>query len=1526
MSLVTPQRTASTTVEAQQYIADLYADNVEYYRNDPRGRGSVGELQTIFQTWHYVAELLQNALDEEAGRIRLLVEQDRLTFEHDGRPFEARNVFGLCTKGLSPKGAGTVGFMGLGFKSVFHRYERAAVSSGVWRFFLEVPVQREERYKDSHLDWTGCFLPRWFKGLEPPSPGMNCRFVFTGRRGGAIAADLAQVLGPDRALLALLAWRGVRELYWADRQWALKADPTPLRDGERRLILTARDQQGSSQRWVLFEREYQPSKEAIAAFLTHRGIRPSPEERERVYEEAARRRQVALFCSLKDGRPEPVGKRGRAYSMLPTNVTTPLGMHLQADWLLNTSREELIHRDNNAWHEAIRDQIPALLGRVMEWTAVLGRQGVPGWERGYDALPEAPAGSNREDAWLIGPEFEAGLGDELRSLPVLPLPPKKGQPVEFTSPDQARLLPRPLAALFEEAADAQRLLFGTRAVSVSILGRRALGCLDRLGLLEELNPCEVEEHWQDGKAVAAWLRGVPKKERDATLVRLLEALAELDEGWQEADLACLPTEGKGWTGRTGLLRFPRNWDTVSADERVRDALLPCAGTPDHLLASRFDAFLRQTQTRVDYLTDCQPQDLKSITDRWWDQLPEQPSEEQAELVVYFTNWVRKKMPRASRLVNKVLARFPRKRKQLLDGCDVLLADPYASAHRRVLFEDVPAVVREYLEVDEADAAAWRTFFDSLAVTHLLQGDLLHLNRNNLTSDKLRDRVGQEQTFPYLERSKRLWWMSWHPQHYRLDDYAINADLWEWLSASDVRRDLLMAFAAALHDETPQYLEARSCPRIRYYVPWKQRDHESKTLHCPAAWLNQLAELRWIFAGENGPFRPGDVLPPGSPAEDGAPVATLPPGLVEKLPGLEFRKPLADASAVERLRILGPLEEAPPRLATLLDVAREECAEPDGDCQALIDVLDQTPLFPARDRTRRPYARLIGPKPRQTAVPRLTDLGGFLLWVDDLPEPVAAAVERLEKFDESLRVPEVVIGAQVLAFIQDVWERLRRAPDRPAEDSLAQNMALAYRYLVEDLDAEETAGGEALREEWEEVLPGALVFADRRWGPVEAAVFDDLNEIDLRKLMPGVSWATGGPLGSTLDERKRAARLLGLRLLSEQVRREALPGKAREGVDVEGWRQRFARLAIVLAGLQDRERPHQASLDDPAASLELQVVRSLSLRTTWVGGVKDRPIPAWLTEGTTPQRLYVTGEPGEFSLAAFDLLLRRFPGLRGGPALAGRLSLLLAYLGDEEAFDPLLAAVCAEYEIEPPPCQAASGGQEETDGEGDKEPDEGRKEEPGGASSTKKRKGGGSSGGGSGPAGSSYGGGRGQGARDGGAGSGGGPRGGQDGGWVPGTGANPECPPPSLQEQHDDKRGRDAVRKYETDHGRVPGRELPPLNEGFDMTSLDPVAQVTRRIEVKGIDDWNVWAVSLTAAQFRHGIREPDQPGVEYWLYVVDHVNSEKPRVFAFRKAAQRVQRFYFRADAWREHADERGEVELPVDPLIDAGPLFETDD
>jgi hypothetical protein len=138
-------------------------------------------------------------------------------------------------------------------------------------------------------------------------------------------------------------------------------------------------------------------------------------------------------------------------------------------------------------------------------------------------------------------------------------------------------------------------------------------------------------------------------------------------------------------------------------------------------------------------------------------------------------------------------------------------------------------------------------------------------------------------------------------------------------------------------------------------------------------------------------------------------------------------------------------------------------------------------------------------------------------------------------------------------------------------------------------------------------------------------------------------------------------------------------------------------------------------------------------------------------------------------------------------------------------------------------------------------------------------------------------------------------------------------------RRDDRRGRDAVLTFEAANGRsATARDA--QQAGYDVESLDPASGVTRRIEIKGIHEWLNCPVYVTRAQFRHGAAEPPEK-VEYWLYVVDRVNSDRPRVVAIRTAVRRVERFYFQANTWQDLADESGEVELPLPPLADDDPV-----
>ena len=83
----------------------------------------------------------------------------RLLFQHDGDiALDERHVRGIASLGASTKGLAAIGFMGVGFKSVFARFLRARMAGFGWRFKFDA------RTAHGDLDST---VPQWFDTLRP---------------------------------------------------------------------------------------------------------------------------------------------------------------------------------------------------------------------------------------------------------------------------------------------------------------------------------------------------------------------------------------------------------------------------------------------------------------------------------------------------------------------------------------------------------------------------------------------------------------------------------------------------------------------------------------------------------------------------------------------------------------------------------------------------------------------------------------------------------------------------------------------------------------------------------------------------------------------------------------------------------------------------------------------------------------------------------------------------------------------------------------------------------------------------------------------------------------------------------------------------------------------------------------------------------------------------------------------------------------------------------------------------------------
>lgn len=116
--------------------------------------------------------------------------------------------------------------------------------------------------------------------------------------------------------------------------------------------------------------------------------------------------------------------------------------------------------------------------------------------------------------------------------------------------------------------------------------------------------------------------------------------------------------------------------------------------------------------------------------------------------------------------------------------------------------------------------------------------------------------------------------------------------------------------------------------------------------------------------------------------------------------------------------------------------------------------------------------------------------------------------------------------------------------------------------------------------------------------------------------------------------------------------------------------------------------------------------------------------------------------------------------------------------------------------------------------------------------------------------------------------------------------------------------RAAVCAYEKARGRV-AEQMAQTHPGYDIISRNPLTGEDRFIEVKGVNGaWNQTGVGLSRLQFSNA----QDYGDRYWLYVVEFVSDpEHIRVHPIRSPATQVTAFMFDGN-WRDAvAEERAD-------------------
>jgi hypothetical protein len=1522
----------------EQLVNSIREKNLSFY-TDPRGKGALRDLQQTFpHPWLYIAELLQNAIDEKATHIALTCEDDRLVFEHNGTGFDQEDVAALCARGVSTKGAGTIGFMGVGFKSVFRSFESVEVSSGPWKFKLTVAVHEGE-FGDLQRDWLGAVLPLWDDAVEPPSNGMTCRFTLSGRLTGlsSTTSDLEHVFGEENNLLALLAWRGVKELIWNDARWLLnRKEGTFGVEIESPLVLEALDQSNKNlRRWIMFISNYEPSREAVGRFLEHRQLNPTEDEKEYVYAEASRHREVAVFCEIgEQNNPRPAA-RGTAFALLPTGITLPIGLHVQADWLLVVSRQEIMQIEGNQWHQEILKQIPRLLRNFLKWL-VSDRVG-DDWDRGYDALPSSYRQDADTDRWFGQPEFSDLLGKELRTLEFLPVRSSNDAEIFFISPLDAEILPTPLAKQFDNDSSRQTSLFGEHVASRTLLGKRALQCVSSLGLLHELDPSELAQRWSEG-VVGTWLDGFEESGRQKLLASLLSCLSEMNEheSWRNSKLVCLPTESGSWEHRETLRRFPGDWDALAQETELRSALEPLLGSTDTMLQWELDRTWTQSRSgALRYLESVSIPKLEDVVNGWWESLPEQPSTDQVQLILKFTSWVRAKQPQRKRMIRKVLCGAESAGMKLVKAEDSLLAQPYAGTFRRTFFPSLPTICPDYAQFDPSGSVTdWRSFFESL--TPAPKGPFaLRLLVSTLTWRGLKEQFGDDYSPPSLRSSwYRTKWMGLdiNNSEYKLLNPELPRIIKDLLTGEDLSFEAASDFCSWL-SETPGGLREYPLQRLAF-IGFGDSQVSERLLPHAASWVLELKHAKWVPSkrGANV-YCPSDVLAVEDAARPDAPVANLTAELIETLTkaGLEFGSALPDAPAIDRLSVQGPQVDA----TQLLELTEKAIAESVGDENKrflLLKVLKENKLVPRPagsisldGQPRVSYSRLV----RTSARSNLSD------WLVVCERFSVDSSERklLDLIHSFVRIPETTTAEQVMDFLTWVWRT------EPEVDRLRSVLPRAYQYLRDDLRLDQD-----LTLKWTTLQTKAKVFItpQRRWVSLkgnERVFLDDLAEALPANITAGLELATPGHLGENLSERLTTAQMLGLSLLSSRFSVVIQP----EGKKTlpENWQEAFAfiqkRLRDKIAQSDETDGGDKAddrvTDDHPALSLALWgCIKTQVLDHSSVISVSESHA------AIVGDTIAVSGSPAEFASDLCTVLCNRWR-LRLRRDLADilpNLTVQLMSLGNPDLLSKWAGTLQSESDFLPQTGNMQSVGSnipDETqslvespasDNSNEADVESGSSIEGGVESDSPtvsgSEEGSNLSGSESPPAGGSHT------AHD------------REArlaslikrraeldrqiNEIAAVGVVPDEIDDALAkakgEFHSDDPYRNAAIEYERKRNRwaIPKSAN---EEGHDIDSYTheeghPDRHLIRRIEVKGKGvNWNAdEIVEMSDSQFKHALIKKTEdeielhPDFDYWLYVVENDGSGLT-VLPIKNPARRAARYEFRGATWRDFTDLENE-------------------
>jgi len=266
---------------------------------------------------HYALELIQNAEDEDSSSITFIFNNDHVAIINDGRPFDEKDVWRICSVRPGEKKR-KIGFFGIGFKSVFNITEKPQVISNRFNFEIENYIYPKAESS----------IPENLRNYYSPERGTIFILPYS---ASSTPKELIENfnLVDDKILLFL---ESLEELKFVDNinnnNWVIKKN---LQDNSTLSLLNTRT--GQETKWNVFHHVLRVENREIV-----------PEGKEGIEET-----RITIAFPLDSATRDVIKKTGVVYCYLPTKKRTDLSFLIQADFLPTIGRENISEHQWNLW-------------------------------------------------------------------------------------------------------------------------------------------------------------------------------------------------------------------------------------------------------------------------------------------------------------------------------------------------------------------------------------------------------------------------------------------------------------------------------------------------------------------------------------------------------------------------------------------------------------------------------------------------------------------------------------------------------------------------------------------------------------------------------------------------------------------------------------------------------------------------------------------------------------------------------------------------------------------------------------------------------------------------------------------------------------------------------------------------------------------------------------------------------------------------------------------------------------------------